>query len=307
MSFADLMGKHRGAKRRRKNRKSSSGPINLESLSVEDRIRRLRTAYRKSPTASATSSTAALTTTHPPPPQEQQTLALLFMIIDTLPFENIWRRWIESNNNSKVNVQILIHAKYPARVQSSWVRTHLTKTSHVPEWGSVELTRAMITLAEECLSGCTTQSMRLLYCSESCLPVLSFQKTYEELWSSTTSWLDVSRKPRNGYNGSSQWVPIEKSSLVPAECVCKSDQWVCLTRRHAEHVLNLPSLVGHTDLWHALQGRRIISDVNGAYPDNTRENFRIGQVPLGADGKPSFVKELSNERIISSTVGFCHK
>lgn len=44
----------------------------------------------------------------------------------------------------------------------------------------------------------------------------------------------------------------------------------------------------YTDLWHALQGRRVISDINGAYPDNTGENFRIGQIPLDAAGKPRF-------------------
>ena len=44
----------------------------------------------------------------------------------------------------------------------------------------------------------------------------------------------------------------------------------------------------YTDLWHALQGRRIISDVNGAYPDNTKEHFRIGQIPLDENGKPGF-------------------
>ncbi len=44
----------------------------------------------------------------------------------------------------------------------------------------------------------------------------------------------------------------------------------------------------YTDLWHALQGRRIISDVNGAYPDNTKDNFKIGQLPLDDNGKPKF-------------------
>lgn len=43
----------------------------------------------------------------------------------------------------------------------------------------------------------------------------------------------------------------------------------------------------YTDLWHALQGRRIISDVNGAYPDYTGEYYREGQLPLIA-GKPLF-------------------
>lgn len=44
----------------------------------------------------------------------------------------------------------------------------------------------------------------------------------------------------------------------------------------------------YTDLWHALQGRRTISDANGAYPDNTGADFRIGQLPLDATGKPKF-------------------
>lgn len=44
----------------------------------------------------------------------------------------------------------------------------------------------------------------------------------------------------------------------------------------------------YTDLWHALQGRRTISDVNGAYPDNTGDTFRIGQLPLSESGKPKF-------------------
>lgn len=44
----------------------------------------------------------------------------------------------------------------------------------------------------------------------------------------------------------------------------------------------------YTDLYHSLQGRRVISDVNGAYPDNTGDIFRIGQIPLSNDGKPLF-------------------
>ncbi|MHA7943830.1 GH92 family glycosyl hydrolase [Formosa sp. 3Alg 14/1] len=44
----------------------------------------------------------------------------------------------------------------------------------------------------------------------------------------------------------------------------------------------------YTDLWHALQGRRTINDANGAYPDNTGEQFRIGQLPLDENGKPKF-------------------
>ncbi|WP_343850007.1 GH92 family glycosyl hydrolase [Algoriphagus jejuensis] len=44
----------------------------------------------------------------------------------------------------------------------------------------------------------------------------------------------------------------------------------------------------YTDLWHALQGRRVISDFGGAYPDYTGAQFRIGQLPLDEEGRPKF-------------------
>lgn len=50
----------------------------------------------------------------------------------------------------------------------------------------------------------------------------------------------------------------------------------------------------YTDLWHALQGRRIISDVSGTYIDNTGVKPRAGQIPLDANGKPKF-KEYNSD------------
>ncbi len=42
----------------------------------------------------------------------------------------------------------------------------------------------------------------------------------------------------------------------------------------------------YTDLWHALQGRRIVSDVGGTYIDNTGSAPKARQIPIGANGKP---------------------
>ncbi len=44
----------------------------------------------------------------------------------------------------------------------------------------------------------------------------------------------------------------------------------------------------YTDLWHALQGRRIVSDASGAYIDNTGAMPVARKVPMDADGKPKF-------------------
>lgn len=44
----------------------------------------------------------------------------------------------------------------------------------------------------------------------------------------------------------------------------------------------------YTDLWHALQGRRTISDSSGSYPDYTGDKFRVGQLPVNENGEPEF-------------------
>ncbi len=44
----------------------------------------------------------------------------------------------------------------------------------------------------------------------------------------------------------------------------------------------------YTDLWKALQGRRIISDVNGKYADHTGPRSRIRQIPLDENRMPEF-------------------
>jgi predicted alpha-1,2-mannosidase len=44
----------------------------------------------------------------------------------------------------------------------------------------------------------------------------------------------------------------------------------------------------YTDLWRSLLGRRIVSDVDGAYSDMTGEKRVVRHVPLDANGRPSF-------------------
>jgi predicted alpha-1,2-mannosidase len=44
----------------------------------------------------------------------------------------------------------------------------------------------------------------------------------------------------------------------------------------------------YTDLWHALQGRRVVSDVNGQYADLSGAAPTVRQLPLDAKGQPKF-------------------
>lgn len=44
----------------------------------------------------------------------------------------------------------------------------------------------------------------------------------------------------------------------------------------------------YTDLWHAIQGRRVISDADGQYADHTGDKEVIRRVPLDRKGRPKF-------------------
>lgn len=140
--------------------------------------------------------------------QKQRHIALLFLTIDDLPHEHIWKEWLKSpslramdvksgeipvapstsvDGDNHVMVSIVCHAKHPERITSPWLRQrHLIRFvrtsplhdkiagsnqderrtaesskqqrqqrqppklhSRRPEWGSVEITRAMIDLLEE--------------------------------------------------------------------------------------------------------------------------------------------------------------
>ena len=105
--------------------------------------------------------------------QTSKHLALLFLTIDDLPFEHIWRAWLAGaggEGSGGMTVSVLCHAKYPDSVKSEWLKERLlidkersgkagsdgvgggSKVHYLtrrPEWGSVEITRAMIDLVEE--------------------------------------------------------------------------------------------------------------------------------------------------------------
>lgn len=121
-------------------------------------------------------------------PRRRRHIALLFLTIADLPHEHIWKEWLKSSsanysNDGKddekdddstpsedVMVSVLCHAKYPDRIQSPWLRQRHLLQKHGnneddavegsgstppkfhtrrPEWGSIEITRAMIDLLEE--------------------------------------------------------------------------------------------------------------------------------------------------------------
>lgn len=86
--------------------------------------------------------------------KKRRHIALLFLTIDDLPHEHVWKEWLKSsvhnNNNSSLKekegedgtpqdnegplVSVLCHAKFPERIKSQWLRQrHLIRLAHRDE------------------------------------------------------------------------------------------------------------------------------------------------------------------------------
>ena len=73
---------------------------------------------------------------------------------------------------------------------------------------------------------------------------------------------------------------------VAAESADEWDAW--LSRIEVTGGTETQRAKFYTDLWHSLLGRRVVSDVDGRYADNTGDATVIRQCRLGSDGKPLY-------------------
>lgn len=150
------------------------------------------------------------------------TVALLFVIIDKMPHEQMWRDWMEG-----YPVDVFIHAKYPGKVTSEWVRKHLVFSDLQPEWGSLDIVRAELWMLETALR--VSDARKFCFASESCVPVRPCKDLIG--LSDKRSVLKMQWEPENGYAESGQFAPL-REFIVP-EKIAKASQWLILCRQDA--------------------------------------------------------------------------
>ena len=117
-----------------------------------------------------------------------------------------------------------------------------------PQWGSVEITKAMFALlrravrdaddnddaakVEEGVGVDAAAGRRLskfAFASESCVPVVPLTEALARVFASNHGWMRLRAKANNGYSQNKQFDVLR--GKLPADCICKADQWVLLNRR----------------------------------------------------------------------------
>ena len=89
----------------------------------------------------------------PRPPARGGKIAVCLTVVDQVPHEALWRRWLAGSPRDPRgrSGRLLFHAKFPARLRErqSWCGERTLAHSFVPEWNDVKVARAMLALLKE--------------------------------------------------------------------------------------------------------------------------------------------------------------
>jgi hypothetical protein len=245
----------------------------------------------------------------PPPlppadyPKNTKHLCLLVITIEDLPFEHIWKAWTQTTTQEDLWISIVVHAKFPQKLTSSWLKQRLLVCppkvgrgnsfldpeylTRKPNWGSIDITRAMLDLLHDGLriGKCTQGDMRFsanrylvkrppmaldnatediippvdqfLFVSETCLPITTAQVMFDTVTDTTKSWVNARHRndegiPKNKYEGD-QFAGIHRR--LPGQYRWKADQWVLLCRHHAALIMDMdrPHISPKYQLWQSFR------------------------------------------------------
>jgi hypothetical protein len=129
--------------------------------------------------------------------KKKKTIAICIIIVDELPHEDIWQRWLDGGGSGEYEGKIVIHAKHPSRITSPWMRERLISKSFTPEWNSPEVIRAILACLE---AACEDEDViRCVSATESCIPLFSLQETGVRLCYDENSWLDAYQTPKSAW------------------------------------------------------------------------------------------------------------
>ncbi len=78
-------------------------------------------------------------------------ISVCLVIIDTLHHEDIWRSWVSESRDDGYSADLCIHAKFPDKIVSPWVRARTLPFSFLPEWNSIEVVCAMVAIMQKSL------------------------------------------------------------------------------------------------------------------------------------------------------------
>lgn len=169
-------------------------------------------------------------------------IAFLFLTMTNVFHEQYWQDFFRGNED---RYSILVHSKYGVQ-HNKWFRQFQMPYTIENSWARTM--KAQIGMLKEALKD--PQNEIFIFCSQNCIPLQSFDFMYDTVMSLRKSifWYQVNPhadKNRSCYNIHRDIQPI------PADKQYKNSQWIILTRKHAQmmvddnNIINLISRYPH--------------------------------------------------------------
>ncbi|KAL3796709.1 hypothetical protein HJC23_010009 [Cyclotella cryptica] len=183
----------------------------------------------------------------------------------------------KSSIQINASAEMYVHAKNPERIRSEWLRSKTLAVTHRPNWNDVRIIRAMLSLLEVALRD--ERTTHILFCTESCIPVVTMKEAARSILldepcvcEETSSENPEERVANGSINWDRSYIDCyDKNShrcsrfdehncwgylrdSIPVEAIFKAlPGWCLLSRKHAQHIIDLPSRLGGMNLWPAFE------------------------------------------------------
>ena len=166
-------------------------------------------------------------------------IAFLFLTLDNPSFPKIWNSYFRGHVGK---YSIYIHPKYPDNL--TWKKKHMISELKETKWGFI--TRAYIELLKKAYKD--KDNYKFVTISESCIPIKSFDKFYEDCIGDERSWIKSMKMGPYNYEGR---LNLVKTKPRPIHFI-KNYARFCLNRAHCRLLL-LRESEGKIDFFHNMQ------------------------------------------------------
>lgn len=156
-------------------------------------------------------------------------IAFLFLTIGDINQPSVWTDYFHNHWN-KINVYV--HPKYPELIKTPWLKQNIIQRLVPTEWGFI--TKAYYELLSEALKN--NDNMKFVFISESCIPLKSFDKFYNQLMSDHINTSYIKFMNLNKYNMNVRIKTQPGHNKI--KHFVKHYARMCLSRYHSEKLVS---------------------------------------------------------------------
>lgn len=168
----------------------------------------------------------------PSPFLQRPKIAFLFIARNRLPLDVVWNAFFRDEKENKFS--IFVHSRpgfllNKATTRSVYFLNRQLNDSIQVDWGEASMIQAERILLRSALLDPLNE--RFVFLSDSCIPLYNFSYIYDYIMSTSTSFVDSFADTKEGrYNP-------KMDPVIPVHNWRKGSQWVVLTRKHAQIVV----------------------------------------------------------------------